>query len=54
MKLGKIVSAALLVFISHMSFAEEVPQEVIDLTNTLMPLGREPVLVTAVMYLLQQ
>lgn len=48
MKLGKIVSTALLVFISHMSFAEEVPQEVIDLTNTLMPLGREPVLVTAV------
>lgn len=48
MKLAKILSAAALVLSSNFSFAEEVPQAVIDLADSLMPLGREVVLVNAV------
>lgn len=48
MKLGKIISAALLVLSSQISFAEEVPQAVIDFAKTLMPLGKEPIIVDAV------
>lgn len=48
MKFGKILSAAALLLNSNLSFAEEVPQAVIDLADSLMPLGKEVVLVNAV------
>lgn len=39
MKFGKILSAAALLLSSNLSFAEEVPKAVIDLADSLMPLG---------------
>lgn len=48
MKFANILSAAALLLSSNLSFAEEVPQAVIDLADSLMPLGREVVLVDAV------